>query len=296
MKILFATDGSENSDGAARFLRNLSFSGDDEITVIHAISSVPFQDDKESYFTSLQRVKRETGSKILDAAVTELEDAGAKISTALIDGHPDRIIPEAASESGADLIVMGARGLRGIVSFVVGSVTRTVTIESTKPVLVVKPQQWDRSVRLKILFATDGSDSADAAAKCLISIPFRDDTEMTVLDVVLSAYQDIPERFAMEIDDRVKNEVASARAAEFAAADNVIGQSRTILGTRFAKIEDMKKFGIPSTEILNAAETLDADIIAVGCRGMRGVKGMLGSVSRHVLNHARCSVLIGGKE
>jgi nucleotide-binding universal stress UspA family protein len=295
MKILFATDGSEYSDGAARFLKNLSFTTDDEITVIHVISSVPFQDDKESYYTNLQRIKRDTGSKILDATVAELKDVKAKISTALIDGHPDRIIPYAASESDSDLVVMGARGLRGVASFVVGSVTRAVTVESPKPVLVVKPQQWDRLGSLKILFATDGSDSADTAAKCLISMPFRDDTEMTVLNVQWSAYQDLPERFAMEIDDRIKNEVASARAAEFAAADKVVEQSRTTLGARYAKIGDVKKVGFPSTEILNVAETLNTDIIAVGCRGLRGVKGTLGSVSRHVLNHARCSVLIGGK-
>jgi len=38
---------------------------------------------------------------------------------------------------------------------------------------------------------------------------------------------------------------------------------------------------------------IKADIIAVGSRGLRGIKGALGSVSRHVLNHAECSVLIG---
>jgi nucleotide-binding universal stress UspA family protein len=296
MKILFATDGSEYSDGAARFLINLSLSSDDEITVIHVISSVPFQDDKESYYTNLQRIKRDTAPKILDATVAALKDVRAKISTALIDGQPDRILPEAASESGADLIVMGARGLRGIASFVVGSVTSAVTIESTKPVLVVKPQQWERFRHLKVLFATDGSTSADAAGKCLMSLPFRDDTEMTVMNVVWSPFQDIPESFAMEIDDRIKNEVAGARAAEFAAADRVIEQARAVLSTRYAITGDLKKFGVPSTEILNVAESLNADIIAVGCRGLRGVKGMLGSVSRHVLNHARCSVLLGGKE
>jgi nucleotide-binding universal stress UspA family protein len=55
----------------------------------------------------------------------------------------------------------------------------------------------------------------------------------------------------------------------------------------------MKKVGDPATEILEAAAALDADIIAMGSRGLRGIKGTLGSVSRHILNHAECSVLIG---
>jgi nucleotide-binding universal stress UspA family protein len=296
MKILFASDGSEHSYGAARFLSNLSFSTDDEITVIHAIDSVHFQDDKESYYASLQRVKQDTGSKILDTTVAALKDVRAKISTALIDGHPDRIIPDAATESDVDLVVMGARGLRGVASLVVGSVTRAVTIKSPKPVLVVKPPQWDRSGNLKVLFATDGSKSAGAAANCLVSMPFRDDTEIEVLNVVWSSFQDIPERFAIEIDERIKNEMARARAAEFAASDRIISRYRTVLSKKYTNISDLKKVGDPSVEILNAAETLNSDIIALGCRGLRGVKGMLGSVSRHILNHAKCSVLIGCKE
>ncbi len=44
------------------------------------------------------------------------------------------------------------------------------------------------------------------------------------------------------------------------------------------------------------AKTFEADIIAVGSKGMRGIKGMLGSVSRYVLGHSGCSVLIGKTE
>jgi nucleotide-binding universal stress UspA family protein len=56
---------------------------------------------------------------------------------------------------------------------------------------------------------------------------------------------------------------------------------------------ELVRFGDPSEEILKVAETLNADIIAVGSSGMRGIKGMLGSVSRYVMNHTACSVLIG---
>jgi len=49
-------------------------------------------------------------------------------------------------------------------------------------------------------------------------------------------------------------------------------------------------------EILGTAKTFEADIIAVGSKGMRGINGMLESVSWYVLGHSECSVLIGKTE
>ena len=50
--------------------------------------------------------------------------------------------------------------------------------------------------------------------------------------------------------------------------------------------------GHPATAILSVAEQVDADLIVVGNRGMRGVGRMLGSVPNHVSHHAACDVLV----
>lgn len=293
MKILLATDGSEYSEGAAKFLARLQFSPDDEITLLHVISDVPFKDDRESYYASLKMIKQEIAPRILDSTVNNLKPINAKISTALLDGHPDRIITEAAIDSDMDLIVMGARGVKGIKSLLIGSVTRGVAINSSKPLLVIKSPQWKKTGTLKILHAADGSDHAIRTGKLLTSLPFPADAEITVLNVIGTAHIDIPERFWMEVDERMKVEVANIREREFGVSDQVVKKAREILSKRFSKIAISIKFGDPSIEILNAAEELDADIVAVGSSGMRGVKGMLGSVSRSILGHAECSVLIG---
>jgi nucleotide-binding universal stress UspA family protein len=62
---------------------------------------------------------------------------------------------------------------------------------------------------------------------------------------------------------------------------------------RFSNIRELSRVGDPSSEILKTAEETEADIIAVGCRGLRGIKRVLGSVSRNVLTHSKCSILIG---
>lgn len=293
MKILMATDGSEYSEGAARFLRCLNLTMEDEVMVLHVISSVPFKDDRASYYASLMEIKREIAPKILDSTVKILESLNTRLTTYTIDAYPDKGIIDVAVESGADLIVMGARGLKGIKSFMIGSVTRTVAIRSPMPVLIIKPQQWETKAALKILYATDGSEYAMETGNILTSIPFPEDTEVTILNVNPAIHISIPDRFLVEVGDRVKDAVARIRESEATRSDMIVKEAREIIGKRFKKTNNSIRFGDPSIEILNEAAAIKADIIAMGSSGLRGIKGMLGSVSRYVLGHSECSVLIG---
>lgn len=293
MKILLATDGSEYSEGAARFLTRLNLTMDDEITVLHAISSVPIKDDRESYYVSLREIKQYIAPKILDSTINILRPINSRLSTAIIDAYPDKGIIDVAVESGADLIVIGARGLKGIKSFLIGSVTRAVAINSPLPVLIIKPQQLETKGTMKVLYATDGSDYSKKTGKILTSIPFPDDTEVTILNVNPADHISIPDRFLVEVGERVKETVARIREVEATRSDMIVKEAREILGKRFEKINVSIRFGDPSIEILNEASTMKADIIAMGSSGLRGIKSMLGSVSRYVLGHSECSVLIG---
>ena len=44
--------------------------------------------------------------------------------------------------------------------------------------------------------------------------------------------------------------------------------------------------------IVAAADEADADLIILGARGLAGVRAFIGSVSNHVLQHARRPVLV----
>jgi nucleotide-binding universal stress UspA family protein len=298
MKILLATDGSEYSRCAAEFLTRMNWSADDSIKVFHAIYAIPFRYDEKFHFSTLKAIKKDIAPRVLDAAVAVLKSVHARISVEIEEGSPNQCTPEqciidAAESSGADAIVMGARGIKGIESVFVGSVTRLVTIKSSKPVLVVKPTVRIKSDKMKILFATDDSDYSRATREFLSAIPFPDNAEVVILTVLSSNFSDIPERFVMEIDERIKEVVASTRSREFTESEKIVEQARDRLIKRFKNISVLSKVGDPSTEILKTAESMEADIIAVGCRGLRGIKEILGSVSRNILTHSKCSVLIG---
>jgi nucleotide-binding universal stress UspA family protein len=290
VNILLATDGSECSDAATMFLTRLKLSPADNIIIFHAVSEMPYEDE---YHAQIMRVIKRVSPKILSAASDILKGVKAKVSVKEEEGYPDSTIVESATASGADLIVMGARGVRGLKVLVLGSATRAVVNSSPKPVLVVKRTEWETPRKMKVLFATDGSGTAAATAKLLAAMPFYNDFEITALNVQNSAFYDIPERFAIEIDDRMKEAAAERRKHEFAESEKIFEDARSYLAGKYKHLEFLTKFGDPASEILSTAEQIKADLIAIGSRGLKGIRGMLGSVSRNVLIHSKSSVLIG---
>ncbi len=290
MRIILATDGSECSESAARFLTRFGFSSKDDIIVVHVVSYIPYADD---YHAQIRHAIKRVAPKILHATAGILKTLKANVTTLEEEGLPDTAIMKVADDHKAGLIVMGARGLKGLKSFFLGSVTRSVAINSKIPVLVTRPLKWREQGKMKVLFATDGSHTADATAGLLTSLPFPENTELVIMNVAWSAALDIPHRFALEIDERIKEDIARARTLELNESRAIIEKVRPFLSGRFADVKELSKGGDPAAEILSEAGRLEADLIAVGSRGLKGIKGMLGSVSRRILGYSLCPVLIG---
>ncbi len=296
MKILLPTDGSEYSETAAQFLTRLNLSRNDEITILHVISDDPFQDKEDYYYARIKEIKRSIASNILDSALNILKSVPAQIKTVLMDGYPDKCILEAAVDSKADIIVMGPKRLKGIKSRIVGSVTKSVSISSSKPALIIKPPQKEPADKMKILFATDGSDYAEKAGETLSLIPFHDNTEITIIHVITPAFYDIPDRFMEKIEVSVREDLKKYRSMELQESQKILARTAQYLSNKFSNIERLTTMGDPSEEILNAANEIKADIIVVGSKGMKGFRGVVESLSRYILSVADCSVLIGKTE
>jgi nucleotide-binding universal stress UspA family protein len=265
MNILLATDGSQYSEWSAEFLARLQFSSSDSITIFHAIDWIPFQYNEDFYFGTLKNLKKNIAPNVLNPALQILSSTRAIKSVALDDGPPEQCILDAADNLDADLVVIGAKGAE---SLIFGSVMKSIIASSKKPVIVVKRPPALKSGSMKILYATDGSEQALATGELLSLIPFADDTEVTVLNVTGT------------------NESVTE-------SERIAGEAAERLRKRFKNIHVQLKSGTPFGEILKSAEETQADLIAVGCRGLRGIKKMLGSVSSHVLANSKCSVLIG---
>jgi nucleotide-binding universal stress UspA family protein len=283
MHILLAIDGSEHSEWAIRFVTRLQLSSEDRVTVLHVIGDLP---------PDVKHIRSIVAPRILDTARTILKGIPAQTKTLLREGFPDVRIVETAKDTGADLIVMGARGLKPLTSVIYGSITRSVVIQAPVPVFVTHMPREQPGPQLKILYATDGSDCALEAGRLLSEMPFPDDSEVSVLHVIPSGI-DIPQKFHRELDAMIRDTVEKMRAFELERSEKVLELSFESFRGRYPKAFAVTKFGDPPTEIIETAESLKSDVIVLGSRGVRGIKGILGSTSRNVFRHARCSVLIG---
>ncbi len=296
MKILLAVDGSKYSDCAARFLTFLDLSPSDEITVFHALHWGHFLYSEAAYREALKEIRRSFAPRLLGSALDILKPVKAKISTAIVEGHARQSIVEKAVEAGMDLIIMGARGIGGVESLILGSVTRSVVLKSIVPVLVTKlplGPEPEGPYGMKILFATDGSGHSVSTQEFLASMPFPRGSSVTVLNVRQRVFPDVPLTFVPELNERYAEMIEQVRESGRAESGRIVDRARDYLARRFENVDVLSAEGDPVAEILAASAAVNAGLIAVGCRGLTGMKGMLGSVSRSVLAHSKCPVLIG---
>lgn len=65
---------------------------------------------------------------------------GVRVTTRVMRGDPRRVVPRRARVSGADLIVVGTAGRRGLSRFLMGSVAEHIARAAPCAVLVVPPR------------------------------------------------------------------------------------------------------------------------------------------------------------
>ena len=133
---------------------------------------------------------------------------------------------------------------------------------SQVPLIVTKPYAPEGHA-MKVLLATDGSATAAATAGVLASLPFPKGASLKIMNVKTGGVGDIPERYAMEIQEEMKNYVAEIRRRSSAEAERVLAAARDVVSGRFASCTEEVRTGDPAVEILKEAEAWQADLVAV---------------------------------
>ncbi|MDO3413207.1 universal stress protein [Saccharibacillus sp. CPCC 101409] len=140
-KILLAYDGSNASNKALeRAIGLAQATPGAALEVLHiydyprffvgdGIAPVPGSVNKEFFDLAEQTVEE---------ARRRIAEAGVEARIEMRQGAPAVLILEYAKELGADVIVIGSRGLGAIREFVLGSVSHNVVQHSEIPVLIVK--------------------------------------------------------------------------------------------------------------------------------------------------------------
>jgi CDGSH-type Zn-finger protein/nitrite reductase/ring-hydroxylating ferredoxin subunit len=183
--------------------------------------------------------------------------AGDRVSTVARKGHPAGELAEIAEEDAAGLIVLGRGGQD------VGRTPHLVSYRSPCDVLVVvaDPSRPDRY--RKILIATDGSATADRAAKRGYALARA---LGAAVDLVFVGH---PETGDLVISDTIAE-----------CGEGVDTKSWMLKGD-------------PVVQILDAADKTDTDLVVVGNKGMTRTRMWLGqSVPGGVLKDAKVDLLL----
>ena len=96
------------------------------------------------YFLELEKSVNEAAQKVIDSALLKLsavEDKTLKLSSELVSGSPGQAIVEKAERWGADLILMGSRGLGAWNRLLLGSVSTVVVHHAKCSVEIVRMPQ-----------------------------------------------------------------------------------------------------------------------------------------------------------
>jgi len=147
-KILLATDGSEFSERAARSIAERPWPTGTEIEVMsvvelhlgttQALFEPPFVDNDQLEVQRAQGMKR--AEEAVASAVEILSKSFPKVSESIsvLLGGPRTVIIDEADKWGADLIVVGSHGHRGIERFLLGSVCEGVARHAHCSVEVIR--------------------------------------------------------------------------------------------------------------------------------------------------------------
>ena len=141
--ILVPVDGSKTSQAAVGKAIVMAKAFDSTVTVIYVIDPYPFTGVGADFaYGQAQYLSAATAeaNAALDAAKAAINQAGvANVSTMVGEGHAVHDgIQRAIESTGADLIVIGSHGRRGLEKLVLGSVTQRVLGVARVPVLVVR--------------------------------------------------------------------------------------------------------------------------------------------------------------
>ncbi len=141
--IIWSTDGSQNAERALPHVKELARAEGATITIVHVVERIegggavglPRRADEPELQAQLQKLTAELSEEGFNVSLIIRGDVGAR---------PAHEVLEAARETGADLIVVGSRGLSAIGGLLLGSVAQRLLHLAPCPVLVVPAERGER--------------------------------------------------------------------------------------------------------------------------------------------------------
>ncbi|MDA2804817.1 universal stress protein [Nocardiopsis suaedae] len=292
--VVVGIDGSAPGQAALEWAAREAEERGTGLLILHALNmplvSVPFGHPVR--LTPTPETAERAG-RLLDQASAHLRRRHPELKARTQVSSADAVHALLAAARTAAVVAVGSRGLGGLGSVFLGSVSIRVSAHAPCPVAVVPgPKEGDGAERTagrrgRVVVGVDGSRDADAALRFALEEAARGGGEVLALHawqisapIDAGALSDpsyvVEHRFAAHIAEKhVQAMVEEART-----------DTTADVPARAVAVEDN-----PVHALIRAGS--GADLLVVGSRGRGGFTGLLlGSVSQGVLHHADVPVVL----
>ncbi|ACY17308.1 universal stress protein [Haliangium ochraceum] len=228
---------------------------------------------------------------------------GLSVEARLFHGSATRDIVEAIDDFEVDLVVFAAQGATGMREALFGSVgSALLATVHRAALLVVHPESLsERAANRRIVVPLDGSSFAESilphvemvaraygASLTLVRVVnLRFDPKVTVLDTM-------PDEDEPEGAETLFSKLEKVHSEQlFAEARKYLTRHQQALSKKGLKVDHMLLHGPVSAAIAHAAESVDADLVAMTSHGRSALGRMLyGGVAAGVLHRLARPMLV----
>lgn len=151
VRIVIAVDGFAGSQAAVRAVAARRWPEGSEARIVAALDLMMVA--QLEGFEEFNEDERQWVNEVVEASAKELSAAGLAVSSVVKSDDPKRLIVEEAEHWRADSIFVGARGLRRIERFLIGSVSAAVATRAHCTVEIVRADRDNNEVQ-------DGKDES----------------------------------------------------------------------------------------------------------------------------------------
>jgi nucleotide-binding universal stress UspA family protein len=285
MKYLLAVDGSDQSLDATRAFEALSPAESLMVLYVVNVPGIPYPamgaGVAKDLSMAVDKAMREEGERVIDQAVSLLPLHPGSVTKRLENGTPAEVILSMAKEEGADLVVLGARGIGQIQEQMFGSVSHRVMTHAPCSTLIVKKPI--REIQ-QVLIPLESQEDGEVVVRFFKKKPFREPITATVLHVIPFSEPVWP------VGAMISPEFRKEMIAYGEKFTNGISAELKQMGHQAKGVVIV---GAPSHTIIEEATKHAADVIMMRTHSRSGVsRFLLGSVSHSVVHHTESSILL----
>jgi nucleotide-binding universal stress UspA family protein len=293
LRVLWATDGSENSLNALPLLRQMVLPVTEKLTVLSVAPHALISGARPNpvFLTKVtQATKRKAMLAAHEAAEREATALDPEVDTDAISkwGHPIEQILRTANQVKADLIVMAAKGHSNLHLIFLGSVSQGVAHHTTRPLLIARPAT--EAVH-KVLLGYHGTSSAKRAFAFLNRLALPPDTEI-VLMTVIEPFT-LPEGMPPGYRQQAVAETHRINERRHKDAEKALAGLAQQLRASGRKVSTEVTAGPAAAVLDEAAHRHQAGLIVLGSRRPKPESHFLmGVTAERIMRHSHVSVLM----